>query len=250
MSTPAAVVSASVARAFGGPDLIGRTITLPPDAQGPPGSFEVVGIVNDVEPILEDGRVHPIVYELLSQEARPRAGTVLVRGRGDRAALMTSVKAAILGADPSAEVSGITTLDAMAGQILYPRRLAAGILAGAAAVGLFLACIGLYGIVSYSVAQRTREFGIRAALGARRPGIVGLVLRDGGVVIGVGLTFGLVFGVIALRASAAVIRGLPVFDAVAFVTIPAVLVVVALLACLSPALRASRLDPAQVMRSE
>jgi putative ABC transport system permease protein len=160
------------------------------------------------------------------------------------------VRKAILGADPAAQVTRVRTLDDIAGEILYPRRLAAGILAAAAAIGLSLACIGLYGIVSYSAAQRTRELGIRATLGATRRDIVGLVLRDGAIVLGVGIGLGLVLGTIALRAASGVVRGLPTFDVAMFVVVPLALMLVALAACLSPALRASRIDPAQVIRGE
>lgn len=175
---------------------------------------------------------------------------MLVRGRGDRGELMASVRKAILGADASAEIARVRTLDDMAGEILYPRRLAAGILAAAATIGLALACIGLYGIVSYSASQRTREFGIRTTLGATRHDIVRLVVRDGAIVLGAGISLGLVLGAIALRAAANVVRGLPTFDAAVFVAVPLALVLVALVACLSPALRASRIDPAQVIRGE
>src|SRR6185436_18678441 len=103
---------------------------------------------------------------------------------------------------------------------LYPRRLAAGILAAAAMVGVALACIGLYGIVSYSAAQRTREFGIRATLGATRQDIVRLVLHEGAIVFCAGIGLGLVLGAIALRATSNVVRGLPTFDAAVFVAVP------------------------------
>jgi hypothetical protein len=249
--TRAAVVSASIARAFGGNDLVGRSIALGLDRNGRPEWLEVIGIVNDVDPVLNDGRIRPIVYEAIGQQSGPHFGTaLLVRGRGDRAALVASVRAAVLGADASAQVSSIRTLDDIADELLYPRRLAAGILAAAATIGLALACLGLYGIVAYSAAQRTREFGIRASLGATAGDIVRLVLRDGAIVLGTGIASGLVLGAIALRATSHVIQGLPTFDAAVFVIVPFALVLVALAACLSPALRASRIDPAQVIRGE
>jgi putative ABC transport system permease protein len=246
----AAVVSASVASALGGAGLIGRFIALAPDVSGPPDWLEVIGIVNDVDPILDDGRVHPVVYQALKQQARPGLGTLLVRGHGDAAALMMSVRKAILGSAPSAEITGVRTLDDMAGELLYPRRLAAGILGASAAIGLALACLGLYGVVAYTAAQRTREFGIRATLGATRQDIVRLVLHDGAIVLGAGLGPGVLLGAVALRVASSVVRGLPTFDAVVFITVPFALVLVVLVACLSPALRASRIDPAQVIRGE
>jgi hypothetical protein len=248
--TRTAVVSASIAAAFGGADLVGRSIALASDRGAQPDWLEVIGVVNDVDSVLADGRVHPVVYEAIGQQARPMLGNLLVRGHGDRSALMASVRKAVLGADPSAQVTRVRTLDDIAGEILYPRRLAAGILAAAAAIGLGLACIGLYGIVSYSAAQRTRELGIRATLGATRRDIVGLVLRDGAIVLGVGIGLGLVLGAIALRAASSVVRGLPTFDVAMFVMVPLALMLVALAACVSPALRASRIDPAEIIRGE
>jgi len=245
-----AVVSESIARVLGGAGLVGRSISLPADSGGEPHRLDVVGIVNDVEPVLNDGRVHPVVYEVLGQETFPGGGNLLVRGHGDRTEQMASVRKAILGADASAEITRVRTLDDIVGEILYPRRLAAGILAAAAVIALALACIGLYGIVSYTAAERTREFGIRATLGATREDIVRLVLRDGAITLGAGISFGLVFGAIALRAASSVVRGLPTFDAAVFVVVPVVLVLVVLVACLSPALRAARIDPAQVIRGE
>lgn len=246
----AAVVSASVAAAFGGADLVGRQITLAAEGFARADTFDVIGIVNDANPILNDGRPYPFVYEALRQQERPPLGTLLVRGHGDGAALTASAKQAILGADASAEISGVRTLDDMASEILYPQRLATGILAAAAMIGLGLTCIGLYGIVSYSAAQRTRELGIRATLGATRRDIVSLVLRDGTIVLGAGVGLGLALGAVALRAASTVVRGLPTFDGAMFVTVPLALVIIALIACLSPALRASRVDPAQVIRGE
>ncbi len=249
--THAAVVSASIAAALGGPNLVGRSIALAPDGRAQPDWLEVIGIVNDVEPVLNDGGVHPVVYEALRQRSHPIGGfSLLVRSHGDRAELIGSVRKAVFGADPSVEIAGVRTLDDIAGEILYPRRLAAGLLAAAATIGLALACIGLYGIVSYAASRRTREFGIRATLGATRHDIVRLVLRDGAIVLGAGISLGLVLGAMALRVAANAVRGLPTFDAVVFVGVPLALVLVALAACLAPAWRASRIDPAQVIRGE
>jgi predicted permease len=200
----AAVVSASVARALGAANLVGHMIELPADIGSSPARLEVIGIVNDVDPVLDDGHVHPVVYEALDQQWRPAFGTLLVRGHGDDERLVASVKNVVIGADAASEISRISTLDATVAAILYPRRLAAGLLACAAVVGALLASIGLYGIVSFSAAQRKREFGIRATLGATPISVVALALREGVLVLGLGIGFGLVLGAITLRASAGV----------------------------------------------
>jgi predicted permease len=246
----AAVVSASIASAFGGPTLVGRSIALSSGSGAQPQWLEVVGVVNDIDPGLNDGRAHPVVYEALGQQPHPSPSALLVRGRGDRAALLSAVRTAIIGVTASAEIGRVRMLDELAADMLYPRRLAAGILAGASAVCLVLACIGLYGIVSYAAAERTRELGIRATLGATRYALLRLILREGAIVVSVGITSGLLLGALALRASPTVTLGVPAFDLALFLATPVMLLVVGLVAGLPPALRASRSDPAQAVRGE
>jgi predicted permease len=246
-SARVAIVSASVAKALGGDNLVGRSIALS-DGRGQPDWAEVIGVVNDVSPVLDDGRLHSVIYEAMRQQILPSAGTLLVHGgQGD---VIHSVAAAIGSVDPTAEVVRIRTLDEIVGELLYPRRLAAAILAGAAGIALALACIGLYGVVSYSAAQRTREYGIRSTLGATRQDIIRLVLKDAGVAVGSGVGVGLVLGLIALQAAAKVTPGLPVFDAVVILGVPFILVCTVLAACLPPAMRAARVQPAKVIRGD
>jgi hypothetical protein len=244
-----AIVSESVARAFGRPGILGHSIALEAAGDAAPNWLEVVGIVNDVVPVLEDGRPHPIIYVALGQQRRPLVAQVLVRAR-DRATAVGAVKRAILTASSAAQVNEVYSLDGKAAEILYPRRLASGILVAAAAVALLLASIGLYGIVSFTAAQRQREFGIRATLGATPFRVLALALKDGTLVLCAGLGLGVILGAIALRASVSVVQGPPAFDAAVFLTIPLVLAAVVLAASLLPALRASRVDPAVVLRGE
>jgi ABC-type antimicrobial peptide transport system permease subunit len=133
-------------------------------------------------------------------------------------------------------------------ELLYPRRLAAAILGVSGLVGLGLACVGLYGVVSFSVARRLRELGIRATLGARPGDLVRLVLGEGGRMAAIGAVIGLAGGIAALRYTAHMAEGIPSTDWFVFAIVPIALAIVVLLACYLPARRAGRVDPIQTLR--
>jgi predicted permease len=244
-----AVVSASAARSLGSSAVIGRRVTLVPNGRKPE-TFQIVGVTNDIDPVLEDGREHPFIYVSIHQEQMPMPSLLIVRARGDIGPAIAAARHAVTRADSSAEVTRVRTLDEMAAEILYPRRLGASILVMAGLVGLLLACIGVYGVVAYSAAQREREMGIRSTLGATRAHILTLVLREGVLVVGIGVTAGAATAVVVLRATEGLVAGVPSFDVAAFAGVPAVLALVVLAASLLPALRASRVDPAVVLRGE
>jgi putative ABC transport system permease protein len=246
-----AVVSEALARRlWPAGNAVGGSLAFLSDSPGQrPEWLEVVGVVNEVDPILDDVGERPQVYVPLKQEWRGSARHLVVRGAGDQAALIGDLKAAVVGADAFAEVSQVRTMEQVVGEILYPRRLAAAILTAAGGIGLLLACIGLYGVVSYSVAQRLREIGIRTTLGAERGDIVALVLREGAKVAGIGIAAGLGLAWVALRWSAGIVPDVPVMDVVSFTVVPAVLAGVVIAASVVPARRAARVDPAQVLRT-
>ena len=250
-SPKVAVVSASIAqRLWPGRDPIGRVVTMInafPGRDEKSESFEVVGVAKDVRPVLYEGPSHPFVYFALGQEWRPW-GTIVARGAGDSRALIPSLRGAVTASDPLADVMRVQTMSQMVGQILYPRRIAAAILAASGAIALFLATIGIYGVVSYSVAQRTGEIGVRMALGAERRDIVRLVLRDGAYIGAVGSLAGLVLGYVAIRLTSSRYLALPQLDLAAIVVTPLLLVAVVLLACYLPARRAGRVDAMEVLR--
>jgi predicted permease len=223
---------------------VGQKIAIP----GPRVTWnEVVGVVNDVDPILATTAALPAIYY---PYGRSEGGRLIVRGTGNQAALIRDVRAAVLAADPSAEIYSVRTLGEIAGDMLYPRRAAAVILATAGLIGLGLACIGLYGVVSYSAAQRVRELGIRATLGAQRRDLIVLLLRHGLQVTAVGLVLGLALGQSALRATAKMYPGLPLIDVLSLTMVPIAIAAVVLLACYLPARRAATVSPAQVLRGE
>jgi ABC-type antimicrobial peptide transport system permease subunit len=163
--------------------------------------------------------------------------------------MIRDVKRAVLGADTFLQVSDIQTLKQIVGEILYPRRTAAGILLASGFVGLLLASIGLYGAVSYSVAQRTREIGVRVALGADRRSIAGLVLREAANVTIVGALLGFGLSAFALRVTATLVGPVPTSDALVFVSVPLIVALVVLAACYLPARRAASANPIEALRT-
>ena len=246
-----AIVSESLERELGrGVPLIGRHVGFQDAQDGNVEWLEVIGVVNDVRPVLDDRPPLPVAYVSLMQQWRGTARNLIVRGYGgDATALADPVKRAVVGADAFAEAYEARTMEQIVAEMGYPGRLAAGILGTAGVIGLTLASIGLYGVVSFSVARRRREIGIRATLGASRRDILALILREGAVVAGIGCAAGLALGVLALRLTAGLIPDLPTVDVLAFVAVPAALTLVVLAACYVPARRAARVDPAEVLRS-
>jgi len=247
---PVAVISEQLAaRLWPTADPLGKSLAFQPNSTTQPIPWlEVIGVVNEVDPVLEEVGQRPMLYLSLLQQWRGSAGNLIVRGSGSQAELISAVKAAVVGADTFAEVTQVQTMRQMVAEILYPRRIAAAILGFAGLIGLTLSCIGLYGVMSYSIAQRRREIGIRATLGANRMDIMALVLREGASVTALGIAAGAVLTFLALRTSANVMPGVPVMDPVSILAVPVILIVVVAAAAVLPARRAVSTDPSQVLR--
>jgi predicted permease len=246
-----AVVGEALARrVWPGRDAIGRTLALAStwNTDEKPEPYEVVGVVKDVTPILHERDPRPIIYLSLSQEWRPSAGTVLVRGAGDSRLLLPLLRDAVQRSDDHADLYRVTTMSELITGIMYPRRIAGAVLAASGLLTLFLATIGVYGVVSYAVAQRRGEIAVRLALGAERRDIVRLVLHDGAVIAGWGAAAGLVLGYVAIRLTSSNYLALPQIDLATLLVTPLVLTGVVLLACYLPARAAGRFDPLRVLR--
>jgi putative ABC transport system permease protein len=232
-----------------GQEPVGQYLALHrPDDTRPPEWLEVVGVVKEVHPPLSDGAPNPFVYLPLEQQIHPYALMAVARGRGYDAELIRELRTAVHEADMDAEVLQSRTLaDAISG-MRGPRRMAATILGVSGFVGLFLASIGLYGVVSYSVAQRVRELGIRAALGADRTDIMVLVMKEGARVAALGSVFGLMLAFAAIRVTSNQLVAIPAMDVATLAIVPLILASVILIACYVPARRAARVDPMIVLR--
>jgi putative ABC transport system permease protein len=165
-------------------------------------------------------------------------------------ALTQSVRGEVRALDRALPVYDVKTLRQVVSDATAYQRVTAVLMAGFALAALLLAGVGLYGVVSYTVAQRTREFGIRVALGAQGRDILRLVLRQGGALVLAGIAAGVAVALAATRVLASLLYGVSATDATVFVLVPALLAGVALLACLVPARRATRVDPMAALRHE
>jgi ABC-type antimicrobial peptide transport system permease subunit len=173
---------------------------------------------------------------------------IVVRSRGNAEALLATVRRELLAMDRNLLFLDNQTMDGQIAATLYPMRVGATLLSGAGAVAMMLATIGLYGVIAYSVARRTREIGIRMALGAARSNVLRLVMRQGLGVAAVGLIAGCAVAFLAARALSGVLYGVSATDPIAWASASALLLTVAALANLLPASRASRIRPTEALR--
>jgi len=244
------IVNEEFARLYLPPNAIGYQFVYPATKDTSERRNEIVGVVANV---LKNGNDTPPQaehYVLPRGPARFYGRFELaIRTRDDPAAAAPLVRAAVRELAPNAAVELLPLSDRFAESVAQPR-FAMTVLAGFAALALALACVGLYGVLSYSVSQRRRELGVRAALGAARVDLVALVVREGLGVTVVGLGIGLLGAALVTRFMQSVLFGVTPLDAASFASAPALLVPVALAACLLPARRAAAVDPAEALRRE
>jgi ABC-type antimicrobial peptide transport system permease subunit len=225
---------------------IGKRVRIRDDA-GP--LYEVVGIVADYKVQTVGEADKPYMHFAYSQQ--PGLYQVMVvRGGGDAETLLAEVRRELVSMERSLLFLDNQTMDAQIAATLYPMRVGATLLSGAGSIAMLLAAIGLYGVIAYSVARRTREIGIRMALGAARRQVVRMVMRQGLTVAGAGLLIGSVIGLLVTRALSGVLYGVSATDPFAWAGAVGVLLSAATLANLIPASRAARVDPNAALRSE
>ena len=180
----------------------------------------------------------------------PRTMNVVLRTTRDPLSLAGDVRAVVRTADQTLPIANLATMnDVLHASMAQPRFLTL-LLGIFAFVALALAAIGTYGVMSYSVEERRQEFGIRMALGAHASDVLGMVLRQGLIVAGFGLLLGVIGAVALTRLLQSLLFEVSTTDATTFLTAPVLLGLVALLACTVPALRATRVDPARVLKSD
>jgi putative ABC transport system permease protein len=246
--TRAWVVNEEFARLYLPPDPVGYRFEQKLDTG--PIPIEVVGIVGNVLKDGNDRKPQPEVYVI------PRDGgrfsgrfEIVVRAADNAAALAPGLRALVRELEPSAAIETVVLSRRVAESVDQPR-FATAVLVTFALLALALASIGLYGVLSYNVSQRRRELGVRAALGAARGDLVRLVVREGLGATTLGLAAGLVAAAALTRLMQSVLFGIGPLDLVAFAVAPALLVPVAIAACLIPAQRAARTNPLDALRSE
>jgi predicted permease len=209
----------------------------------------VVGVARDSKynGVVEDPQ--NFIYQPLSQNYTPQA-TLHVRSAGDAASLANAVRGAARELDPSLSVFNLRTLEEQVSNSLQPLKMNVLMLAVFGSLALLLASIGLYGVASYAVSQRTREIGVRMALGAQPSSVLGLVLGHGMILVAAGLGIGLVVAYSAAGLMSALVVGISPRDPLTFGATAAVLGVIALFASYIPARRATRIDPLIALRTD
>src|ERR1041384_1741406 len=211
---------------------------------------EVVGVGGDVRyGSLESPEPRPMLYFPLRYTGQ-RVMTVLLRTAGEPAALTAAVRRELLALDPVQPVSAVRTLDEVVSTTMSPRRFNVVVLGVFAGTALLLAGIGLYGVMAYAVTQRTREIGVRLALGAEGRGVVAMVLRDSFRLVAAGVALGLAGALVLDRALASLLFQVGPHDPPSLLAASVALVLVALLGSYLPARRAARVDPLTALRAE
>lgn len=243
------VVNESAARLlWPGESPIGRRIAGRTSA-ATPAWREVVGVVKDVKVTTIGEKPTPQIFYPVLQFQETQF-TVVARTTGDPARLALSLRQLLRELDPAMPVMASGPLQDQVTTALFPLRFAAMLLTVLGMAGLVIASIGLYGILAQAVAARTRELGIRIALGANPAAVRRMVLVDGLRLVGVGLVAGLGIAAVASRLLGTWLYGVGTHDPAAFIGVPVVLLAVAALACLIPARRATRVDPVEALRAE
>jgi predicted permease len=246
---PIVVVNETFARTFfRGEEVLGRRMRAPGRTE--PGPWlTIVGVVGDTRQrsLLVDPP--PMVYRPMLQA--PSADfTFLIRGSAPSAELAPRIDHEVRAVDPELPIYAVRSLESAIAASVAERRFVMRLLGLFALTALLLAAIGVYGVIAYSVVQRTREIGIRMALGARPADVRRMLLLEGGRLAVVGVVLGIGGALLLTRAMSALLYGVGPRDLLTFASVPAVLASVALAACFFPARRASRLDPTTALRSE
>jgi len=213
--------------------------------------LEVVGVVADSRSRGITTDAPAMIYMAYAGATRvARTMTLVVRGRGDVSAVLATTKAVVREIDPTLALYNVRTVDDIIQQSIGQPRLNTMLLSFFAFVAVALAIIGIYGVVSYSVAQRTQEIGVRMALGAGQRDVMSLILREGGALAMIGVVVGVGGALVATRFIQSWLFGIERMDAATILVTAAGLIVVAVAASYLPARRASRVDPLVAMRAD
>jgi putative ABC transport system permease protein len=228
-------------------DPIGKFVTnFGPDSE----NLQIVGVIGNLRHLALDTAARPELYQPLGQGKWPRMFVAVRVLAGNPLALLPSVQNAVWSIDRTVALGSVRTMEDTIARSLLKRKFTMTLLTIFAGIAVALASIGLYGVMSYSVAQRTREIGIRIALGAQRNDVLHLVLRQGMLLTGAGLLLGLLGSLGLTRLISSLLFGISATDLSTFGMVSLLLLVVALLACWLPARRATGVDPIVALRAE
>jgi predicted permease len=243
------IVSKSFARQYlGGEDPLGKHILIKDFQGGPSEGFEIVGVVGDTLWALTEQDTAMMYFPLYS--GGWQNASIGVRSDGDVTVLALPIQKVLAELDPDLPVSDVLTMEQSIGRSTGDASFTSSLVMAFAAIALVLAAVGLYGVLSYIVTQRTGEIGIRIALGAQRSTVLRLILSDGLRPAWIGLLLGLAGSGFAVQLIRSMLYGTRALDWVLFAEVGMLLVIVAGIACAIPAWKASRLDPMQALRME
>ena len=244
----AVVSQAFVARVLGGENPIGQQVT------GGGVTYQIIGVVGDIKSRTLGEDLRPVLYRSLAQSVAGDPSvmgySLLIRISGNPAALVGGVRSEIRSLDPAMAIFNVETMEQHLRDALFLPRLAATLFGVFGFTGLALAGVGLYGVMSYSVSRRTREIGIRLALGAPIGRVRRLIVRQGMGLTAIAVALGLPAAFAVAKFSTSLLYGVRAHDPVTFIAVPLFLATIAFLACWLPARRATRLDPQAALRCE
>ncbi len=243
-----AMINETLARQyFKGQDPIGQMLNL--GAASKPDWWQIVGVTGDVKAFGQDKPTHSDIYRPLDQVPFPLIAFT-IRTTTDPEAMTKAAEQAMWSVDPNLAVLKAITMDALTAQSLAVRRASSVLIGGFAALALVLACIGVYGLMAYSVSRRTREIGVRMALGAKRADVLRMVLGSGLRLAFVGIAIGLAGALATSRLLASLLFEMSPINPAIFCLAAVVLAATAVAASLLPARRAASVDPMQALRVE
>jgi len=211
---------------------------------------EVVGVVGDSKQWGLNQKAAPEIYFSFAVTSLSQDATIIVRPSGDPATISGAVRSAINDVTREAPITRIRPMNQVVEESMASNRFNMILMTVFAAVALMIASIGLYGVISYSVSQRTHEIGIRMALGASRQSVLSLVLRNGMTLAGIGVSLGVIVALGLTRLMSSLLFGVSPTDPFTFLSISLVLFGIALVACFVPAQRATKVDPIVALRYE
>lgn len=246
------VVDDSFARKFfPGKSAIGGRFSFGPRPEKPEDWPTIIGVVRDIPHNgVEEKSGNPFIYQVMPQDARPGGLTVFVRTDRRPEELIPVLRAKVKQLDPTIFLYEVGSMEKVVGASFDNRRAVMLLLAAFAALALFLSSLGIYGVLAYDVSQRTREIGVRGAIGAAPGQIVGLILRQGIWKAGVGVAIGLVGASLLSRSMTSLLFGVAPTDPAVYAAGALVLILVALVASYLPARRAAKIDPLVALRDE
>ncbi|HMX25177.1 MAG TPA: ABC transporter permease, partial [Blastocatellia bacterium] len=242
------VVNESFARKnFPGEDPLGKRVVIYMKDDNQP--CEIIGVVGDTKHMTLDAESQPISYWPHSELAYNSMSFVL-RTKGEATAVAAAAREVIRKLDPEQPVADVRTMESLLGRVVARQRFNTLLLTIFAGVAALLAAVGIYGVMAYSVAQRTHEIGVRLALGARKADVLRLVVKRGMTLSLAGVGIGLAASFALTRLMAALLFNVGATDPLTFAGVPVLLVLIALLACWLPARRAAKVDPMVALRYE